>query len=245
MKVNIGRYKISEIRNWEPVEVFGKRCIFTSNRVDPKSLPKGFYMYECRHYDEDWGLCCEIAPHILVNFFGTIITNEMIPVDWDCQLLNVRNDDNQYTTPPEKFDIEWILEWSEEEILAAEKIEPIASNWIEYMEDSNTGTKLNIPDECIITDPSVLVINKFDDNTLSTIGSAVDIFSRDWKLKVVINIKDMSAKEINLIRNLFDKCKDYRELSSFYEQERLVFRCRPLEIEEISKRAELRKEWEQ
>jgi hypothetical protein len=50
----------------------------------------------------------------------------------------------------------------------------------------------------------------------------------------------MTAKQINLIREVFNQNKNYIEQSTFYEQEHLVWRCRALEIEEINKRKSLR-----
>ena len=231
------RYDVTEIHDWEPVEVFGKRCILTSCRVNPKSLPHGFYMYECRHYDEDWGLICEIAPGIMVNFFGTIVVNEPLPVDWDTSMVSVRNGDNQYGE--KVIDGEWECVDVNDCPKEISDVEPIAHNWNEYM-NSTVESHWNIPDECVIQDPTICIIDIFNDTTIDTLLDVTDIFSRNWKIKIVVNIKDMTAKQINLIREVFNQNKNYIEQSAFYEQEHLVWRCRPLEIEEINKRKSLR-----
>ena len=61
---------------WERVEVLGKECLFNDLRIDRSTIPDGYFMYEVRHSDEDWGEPCEIALGILVNFYGTLITKE-------------------------------------------------------------------------------------------------------------------------------------------------------------------------
>lgn len=61
---------------WEKVEVLGKECLFVDLRIDRNTIPEGYYMYEVRHTDNDWGEPAEIGEWILVNFFGTLLTKE-------------------------------------------------------------------------------------------------------------------------------------------------------------------------
>ena len=61
---------------WEHVEVKGKPCLFSDLRIKRDTIPEGYFMYEVRHSDEDWGEPCEIALGILVNFYGTLLTKE-------------------------------------------------------------------------------------------------------------------------------------------------------------------------
>ena len=61
---------------FETVTVFGKKCLFTDIRVDRETVPQGKYMYEIRHSDEDWGLPVSVGPGVLVNFFGTVVSDE-------------------------------------------------------------------------------------------------------------------------------------------------------------------------
>jgi hypothetical protein len=234
------RKSINEITHWEPVEVFGKRCIFTPERVDRTSLPEGFYMYECRSYDDDWGLCCEIALGILVNFFGTIISNEPIPVDFELYGLCVRNgDDNEGNKVIDgPWDIEWIDEWVDDEI---EKYEPVARSFDEY-QHSNIESSWNIPDECKCIRTGTLYIDKFDDTTKDKVFDATTLILSDDetknhypKFKIIIDIKSMNAKQINQIREIMYHVRSlYEEKSSMYEQERIVF-TRTKSIEQLIK----------
>lgn len=69
---------------WDMVEVLGKVCIFAEYRVDRKTIPKGCYMYEVRHSDNDWTEPIEIGLGILANFYGTLLTTgplDLTPID--------------------------------------------------------------------------------------------------------------------------------------------------------------------
>lgn len=65
---------------WEIVTVCGKTMLFSDCRVDKATVPDNLYMYEVRHADDDWGDPCEIAEGVLVNFFGTLLSEEKIPL---------------------------------------------------------------------------------------------------------------------------------------------------------------------
>lgn len=237
------RLNISNIKSFEPVEVFGKRCIFTPERVDRTSLPEGFYMYETRHYDDDWGLICDIAPGIFCNFFGTIITNEPLPVDFDMYRITVRNGDDIEGKPviDGAWDIEWIDDYTDDEI---ESVEPVARTFEEY-KNSPVESHWNIPDECMIKMPSILYINKFDDTTLNKVFDATVLILDDEDetknhypvAEIIIDIKEMNAKQINQIREIMYHVSSlYKESSSMYEQERIIFR-RTKNIYELKKEA--------
>ena len=71
----MARYNAVELV-WAEVEVLGKRGLFSELRVNKDTIPEGYYMYEARHSDEDWGEPCEIAEWIMVNFFGTLLMKE-------------------------------------------------------------------------------------------------------------------------------------------------------------------------
>ena len=68
---------------WDVVEVLGKECLFNDLRIDRNTIPEGYFMYEVRHADEDWGEPCEIALGILVNFYGTLIAKEQFDLETD------------------------------------------------------------------------------------------------------------------------------------------------------------------
>lgn len=61
---------------WEKVKVLGREGLFTCLRIDRKTIPEGWYMYEVRHDDECQGDPVEIALGIMVNHYGTLIVKE-------------------------------------------------------------------------------------------------------------------------------------------------------------------------
>ena len=63
---------------YEIIELFGKPMLFTDLRIDRKTVPAGMYCYEVRHDDDCNGDPVEIAKNIMVNHWGTVITNEPI-----------------------------------------------------------------------------------------------------------------------------------------------------------------------
>ena len=63
---------------FENVTVFDQPMLFTCERCDKSTLPRGMYMYEIRHDDDMQGIPCEIAEWILVNHWGTVISNKPI-----------------------------------------------------------------------------------------------------------------------------------------------------------------------
>ena len=66
---------------FEDVTVFGHPMIFTCMRVDRTTLPKGLYMYEVRHDDDQQGDPVQIGNWIMVNYWGTIISNKPIRLE--------------------------------------------------------------------------------------------------------------------------------------------------------------------
>lgn len=68
---------------FEPIKLFGKLVLFTPVRIKDEDLPKGIYKYEVRHDDEGQGIMCELSTRILVNHWGTILSNKPIQLDYD------------------------------------------------------------------------------------------------------------------------------------------------------------------
>ncbi|WP_280173559.1 LPD28 domain-containing protein [Bittarella massiliensis (ex Durand et al. 2017)] len=66
---------------FEEVTVLDKPMLFTCARVDRSTVPKGMYLYEVRHDDEMRGDPCQIANWIVVNHWGTLISNEPIRLE--------------------------------------------------------------------------------------------------------------------------------------------------------------------
>lgn len=66
---------------FEDVTVLGHPMIFTCLRVDRETVPKGLYMYEVRHDDDQQGDPVQIGNWIMVNHWGTIISNKPIRLE--------------------------------------------------------------------------------------------------------------------------------------------------------------------
>lgn len=66
---------------YEVVTVRGHPMLFTCLRIDRSTIPKGLYMYEVRHDDDQQGEPVQIANWILVNHWGTLITDAPIPLE--------------------------------------------------------------------------------------------------------------------------------------------------------------------
>lgn len=70
------RKKFDDI-HFEKAILMGEPAIFTFERTDRESIPKGLHMYEVRHTDSSIHKPYSIANNILVNFYGTLIS----PID--------------------------------------------------------------------------------------------------------------------------------------------------------------------
>lgn len=68
-------------KTFEPLKLFGKLVLFTPSRIKDEDLPKGIYRYEVRHDDECLGIMCELSKRILVNHWGTILSNKPIQLE--------------------------------------------------------------------------------------------------------------------------------------------------------------------
>ena len=75
--------KFAKTPTYQTIEILGQPAIYTDYRIEHTSVPQGFYLYEIRHSDEDWGIPCQLARNIAVNFYGTIITNTPIQLPPD------------------------------------------------------------------------------------------------------------------------------------------------------------------
>lgn len=66
---------------FEDVTVLGHPMIFTCLRVDRDTVPEGLYMYEVRHDDDQQGDPVQIGNWIMVNHWGTVISNKPIRLE--------------------------------------------------------------------------------------------------------------------------------------------------------------------
>ena len=73
--INIFNYK------FEAVTVCDKPMVFTCARIDRIKVPKGLYVYDVRHGDDEDYVPVELAHCILVNHWGTVISAEPIELD--------------------------------------------------------------------------------------------------------------------------------------------------------------------
>ena len=83
--------------NFEIVELFDREMLFTCMRVDPNTVPKGYYRYEVREDDDGNGEPCQLAKGIMVNHWGTLITDKPIDLDGDGYLDIDPEEDWNYT----------------------------------------------------------------------------------------------------------------------------------------------------
>jgi L-rhamnose isomerase len=55
----------------------------TGARIRQEDRQEGFYYYDIRHSDDDWGYPCTVEPYVLINHFGTIVTTQPIEFEPD------------------------------------------------------------------------------------------------------------------------------------------------------------------
>lgn len=79
------RYNYNEIKDNLMEGILCNRYPFTfsSERVDPSTIPHGMFMYEVRGDDECGDTPCQIGKSIAVNFYGTIILGCKVPLNED------------------------------------------------------------------------------------------------------------------------------------------------------------------
>lgn len=61
---------------FEEMRFQGTHALFSPMRIDLKSVPEGLHRYELRHDDDGKGDPCQLAKGIMVNHYGSILTNE-------------------------------------------------------------------------------------------------------------------------------------------------------------------------
>lgn len=81
---------------FEEVEFLEKPALFSIARIRRDTVPEGLHKYDIRHTDNDWGKPCQIGYGVLVNHYGTLITNEAVQLDPD-GFLSIDEDALNYT----------------------------------------------------------------------------------------------------------------------------------------------------
>ena len=94
--------------NFEEVTILDKPALFTHARIDRSTVPEGYHLYEIRHDDDGQGDAVQIARGILVNHWGSVITNEEIALPPD-GYLDIEPEALNYSTG----DCENIFEYME------------------------------------------------------------------------------------------------------------------------------------
>lgn len=64
--------------DYERFELLGHDALFTSLRIDRKTLPEGFHAYDLRDSDDCDGTPSEVRKFVMVNHWGTVVTREPI-----------------------------------------------------------------------------------------------------------------------------------------------------------------------
>ena len=64
--------------DYERFEILGHDALFTSLRIDRKTLPNGLYAYDLRDCDDCTGDPCQLKNFVMVNHWGTVVVREPI-----------------------------------------------------------------------------------------------------------------------------------------------------------------------
>lgn len=64
---------------FEVVAVLNHPMLFTCLRINRECVPDGLYVYDVRHDDDQQGLPVQIATWVLVNHWGTLLSDK--PLD--------------------------------------------------------------------------------------------------------------------------------------------------------------------
>ena len=78
----MGRYDYTTER-FEKVSVCSIRCEFSDIRIDRSTVPEEKYQYEVAGDDDSGGDPARVRVGILVNFFGTLICDQPLPIGDD------------------------------------------------------------------------------------------------------------------------------------------------------------------
>ncbi|MDE5938548.1 MAG: hypothetical protein K2H37_05665 [Lachnospiraceae bacterium] len=68
---------------FQKVSVCGIPCDFSDMRIDRNTVPEGRYQYEVADDDESQGYPSRVRQGIMVNFFGTLISDVSLPIGHD------------------------------------------------------------------------------------------------------------------------------------------------------------------
>lgn len=78
------------------VLVKGIPCLFNDSRIDRDTVPEGKFMYEVAGDDDCGDTPCRVKKGVLVNFFGTLVCDQELPLGED-GVLWLEDGDFQWT----------------------------------------------------------------------------------------------------------------------------------------------------
>ncbi len=72
--------RLDDITNerFEKILLYKRPVLFTPLRIKKDAVPEGLYRYDLRHDDECTGEIVEIAHNVLVNHWGTILSDHQL-----------------------------------------------------------------------------------------------------------------------------------------------------------------------
>ena len=76
------RYDYSK-EHFEKVRVCGIECLFSDVRIERSTVPEGKYQYEIGGDDDSGGEAARVQTGVWVNFFGTLICDNPLPLGDD------------------------------------------------------------------------------------------------------------------------------------------------------------------
>lgn len=74
MQLDYSKEKFTKVR------VCGIECDFSDMRIDRNTVPKGKYQYEVAGDDDSGGDPARVQRGVLINFFGTLISDVHLPL---------------------------------------------------------------------------------------------------------------------------------------------------------------------
>lgn len=56
---------------------------FTDRRLEDSTIPEGLFCYDIRYVQENRSILCDAKPFVLLNYWGTILSREPLPLGED------------------------------------------------------------------------------------------------------------------------------------------------------------------
>ena len=86
---------------FEKIKLFNRLVLFTPSRIRNQDVPKSMYKYEFRHDDECNGEIVQVAKGVLVNHWGTILSDHQLRLGPEgCRDIDEAKDIKYLDVPP-------------------------------------------------------------------------------------------------------------------------------------------------